>query len=100
MWSGYVGVVMVKWVCGSGGVDIPLLCVLLCVTLCYSVLLFVSLWLLWYSKKPHSELRSEIVSLKNIIDQYKRSLQSLDNEIELHKQSKETHRKEINAEKQ
>ena len=52
------------------------------------------------SKKPQSELRSEIVSLKNIIEQYKRSLQSFDKEIELHKQSKTVHMKEINAEKQ
>ena len=50
-------------------------------------------------KMPHSELISEIDSLKNIIDQYKRSLRSLDDEIELHKLNQKEHSRRINAEK-
>ncbi len=51
-------------------------------------------------KKPRHELQSEITSLKDIIEQYKRSLKSLDDEIELHKLNQKEHEKRINIEKQ
>ena len=50
--------------------------------------------------KPHHELKSEISSLKDIIEQYKRSVKSLHDEVELQKLNQKEHDKRINQEKQ
>jgi hypothetical protein len=45
-------------------------------------------------------LKLEISSLKDIIEQYKRSVKSLDNEVELQKLNQKEHDKKILTEKQ
>ena len=44
--------------------------------------------MLHYRNVPQTDLQMENESLRNIIDQYKRSMKSLDGEIELHKLSR------------
>lgn len=51
-------------------------------------------------KAPKSNLQMENENLKNIIEQYKRSVKSLDDEIELHKLNQAAHDKRILFEKQ
>ena len=51
-------------------------------------------------KAPRSDLQMENENLKNIIEQYKRSLKSLDDEIEVHKLNQGAHEKRVQAEKQ
>ena len=51
-------------------------------------------------KAPRTDLQMENENLKNIIEQYKRSLKSLDDEIEVHKLNQEAHEKRVQAEKQ
>lgn len=60
------------------------------------------LWLLFVftRKTPQSNLQMENENLKDIIDQYKRSVKSLDDEIELHKLNQGAHDKRIQIEKQ
>lgn len=53
-----------------------------------------------HRNRPRNVLQSEISSLKDIIEQYKRSVKSLDDEIELHKLNQREHNKRINQEKQ
>lgn len=53
-----------------------------------------------YRKAPKSNLQMENENLKNIIEQYKRSVKSLDDEIELHKLNQAAHDKRILIEKQ
>ena len=53
-----------------------------------------------HRNRPRNVLQSEISSLKDIIEQYKRSVKSLDDEIELHKLNQREHNKRINLEKQ
>lgn len=51
-------------------------------------------------KAPRSNLQMENENLKNIIEQYKRSVKSLDDEIELHKLNQTAHDKRVLMEKQ
>lgn len=55
---------------------------------------------LFLRKAPRSGLQMENENLKNIIEQYKRSVKSLDDEIELHKLNQSAHDKMIQKEKQ
>ena len=52
-----------------------------------------------HSKTPHDDLRLENESLKDIIEQYKRSLCSLDGEVELHKLHQKEHERRIMTER-
>ncbi len=49
--------------------------------------------------KPASDLQLENDSLKNILDQYRRSLKTLDEEINLHRLNEAEHDKRLSAEK-
>ena len=53
-----------------------------------------------HSKIPHADLQLENESLRDIIDQYKRSLCTLDSEMELHKLHEREHEKRIRTERQ
>lgn len=55
--------------------------------------------MLHYRNVPQTDLQMENESLKNIIDQYKRSVKSLDSEIELHKLSRGALDEQIQKEK-
>lgn len=50
-------------------------------------------------KTPRSDMQMENENLKNIIEQYKRSVKSLDDEIELHKLNQGAHGKIVQAER-
>lgn len=56
--------------------------------------------ILMHRKVPQTSLQMENESLKNIIDQYKRSVKSLDDEIELHKLSRGALDEQIQNERQ